>query len=396
MSPDIIVIGGGLAGTALTYALARAGVKVLLLEQGRIGGEASGATMGMALWIGMSSETEIVQAVEGFRRLPRLEDELEADLSYRLLPSLVLAPSEAILAKLRRQADRLQQAGLPARLANPADIAELEPALDCSRIIGALYAEQGHLDGAALTRAYAKAAQRLGAGIREFVSVRGFAVERRRIVAVHTDQATFTPGQVVLAAGAWTRQLAVLAGIDVPVYQLHGQALATAPLAAILNCMLMVARPGGYSDLERRVADSVAAGGSWTNWQDEKEALDTSLVQLRDGRILLGQISRASPRPRLSLRPTAIKRIQQRAARLVPVLADVPIQRSWIAPVSFTPTQEPMLGPLPGCQNLFVCAGFKSILITAPVASETLAQQIVTAGQPRPGRARTGAKILRR
>ena len=396
MSPDIIVIGGGLAGTALTYALARAGVRVLLLEQGRIAGEASGATMGMALWIGMSSEAEIAQVVKGFRRLPRLEDELEVDLSYRLLPSLVLAPSEAILAKLRRQADRLQQSGLPARLVDPADIAELEPALDCSRITGALYAEQGHLDGAALTQAYAKAAQRLGAEILEFITVRGFAWEQRRIVAVHTDQAIFAPGQVVLAAGAWTPQLAALAGVEVPVYQLHGQALATAALAPILNCMLMVARPGGYSDLERRVAASLAAGGRWETWQDEKEALDTSLVQLRDGRILLGQISRASAKPRLSLQAKAIRRIQQEAARLVPVLAEVSIQRSWIAPVSFTPTQEPMLGPIPGCQNLFVCAGFKSILITAPVASDTLAQQIVTAGQPRPGRARTGAKILRR
>jgi glycine/D-amino acid oxidase-like deaminating enzyme len=377
MSPDIIVIGGGLAGTALTYALVRTGARVLLLEQGRIAGEASGATMGMALWIAMSSEAEIAQAVEGFRRLSTLEDELESDLSYRLLPSLVLASSEAIFVKLRRQADRLQQGGLPARLVDPADVAELEPALDCSRITGALYAEQGHLDGTALTQAYAKAAQRLGAEIREFVSVRGFAVERRRIVAVHTDQATFTPGQVVLAAGAWTRQLAALAGVELPVYHLHGQALATAPLASILNCMLMVARPGGYSDLERRVAASLAAGGRWETWQEEKEALDTSLVQLRDGRILLGQISRASPRPRLSLQVKAIRRIQQEAARLVPVLAEVPIQRSWIAPVSFTATQKPMLGPVPNRQNLFVCAGFKSILIMAPAVCEELAQQII-------------------
>ncbi len=381
MLPDVIVIGGGLAGTALTYALAQAGRRVLLLEQGRIAGEASGATMGMALWIGMYSETEMVQAVQGFHRLATLEAELEADLSYRLLPSLLLTPDEAILAKLQLQAERLHRAGLPARMVDLSEIAELEPALDRSRIAGALYAEQGHLDGTALTRAYARAAQRLGAEIREYVSVTGFEIEQAHVVAVRTGSETLSAAQVVLASGAWTRHLAALAGVDLPIYYLHGQALATVPLPLTLNGMLMVACPDGYSALERRVAATLAEGDTtWEGWHDDTEAQDTSMVQLRDGRILLGQITQASPVQRLSLRSAAIERIKHGAARLVPALTDAPIQRSWIAPVAFTPTQEPILGPVSDRSNLFVCAGFKSILITAPIACETLAKQMIANG----------------
>ncbi len=377
MTADIIVIGGGLAGTALTYALARAGADVLLLERGRIAGEASGATMGMALWIGMQTEADIAQAVAGFERLPALADELEADLRYRRLPSLILAPNEAILVKLGHQAERFRQAGLPAKIVDPAEMVHLEPALEPAEIVGALYAEQGHLDGAALTLAYAEAARRLGAKIREYSPIRDFEVEGNRVTALQTEQETLAAGQVVLAAGAWSRALAALIGLELPVYHVHGQAVATVPLSLRLNCMVMVARPDGYSGLERWVATSLAGGGSWEDWDDDSEAVDTSIVQLADGRVLLGQVSRAVPAHRISLDPAAVTQIQAGAGQLVPALADVPLQRSWIAPVSFTPTQQPMLGPVSGWDNLFVCAGFKSILITAPVLCEALVRQIV-------------------
>jgi glycine/D-amino acid oxidase-like deaminating enzyme len=379
MSPDVIVIGGGIGGTALTYALARAGARVMLLERGRIAGEASGATMGMALWISLHAEAELTQAVQGFQRLATLADELEADLSYRLLPSLVLAPDEAALTKLQNQAELLQRAGLPAsQVIGPAEMAELEPALNPHPITGALYAQQAHLDGAALTQAYAKAAQRLGAEIREYASVQGFDRAQGRVIAVQTGQGKLSAGQVVLAAGAWTRSLASLAGVDLPIYYLHGEALATAPLAPTLHGLLMVARPDGYSALERRVAATLANGDTtWERWPAEVEAQDTSLVQLRDGRVLLGQITRAAPAHHLSLRPSALERIKQAAAQLVPALAGAPIQQSWIAPVAFTATQQAMLGPAPGYENLYVCAGFKSALITAPIACEQLARQMV-------------------
>jgi len=72
-----------------------------------------------------------------------------------------------------------------------------------------------------------------------------------------------------------------------------------------------------------------------------------------------------------------ITQIADAAAQLVPALANAPIERSWIAPVPFTPNQQAMLGLIPGSRNLFICAGFKSILTTAPIACQTLARQIV-------------------
>src|SRR3712207_1946911 len=75
-SYDIIVIGGGIAGAALSYALAQAGANTLLIDHAQIAGGASGATMGMALWVNARSERDIGWAAQGFQRLATLEQEL--------------------------------------------------------------------------------------------------------------------------------------------------------------------------------------------------------------------------------------------------------------------------------------------------------------------------------
>ncbi len=378
MSFDVIVIGGGIAGTALTYAPAKAGAAVLLLERGRIAAQASGATMGMALWISLHTDDDLALAVQGIRRLAALSAELEADLSYRLLPALVLAPDEPSLTKLQHHSERLRRIGLPARIVDCTETAALEPLLEPGRYVGALYAEQGHLDPVALTHAYAQSAQRLGADVREYVAVHGFTVERGQVVAVKTRREVFSATHVVLAAGAWTRSLAAQAGFDLPLYHIHGQAVSTASLPLTLSCMLMVARPDGHSALERRVAAALGQSSDWDRWHDDDTGVqDMSMVQLPDGRVLLGQVSRASPSHGMSLCPAAITQIADAAAQLVPALANAPIERSWIAPVPFAPNQQAMLGLIPGSQNLFICAGFKSILTTAPIACQTLARQIV-------------------
>jgi len=139
----------------------------------------------------------------------------------------------------------------------------------------------------------------------------------------------------------------------------------------------MVARVGGHSTLERRVAATLGEAGGWEGWDDAAEAQDVSLVQTVNGQVLMGQISRAMPQIDVPGRSHAAERIWQTAVELVPRLKAGAIQRTWIAPVPFTPNQQPLLGPVSEFSNLQLCAGFKSALITVPLACEALANQIV-------------------
>ena len=188
MTADVIVIGSGIAGAALTYAFAKQGVRVLLLEKGTIASGASSGTMGMALWIGLHHETDLKQAEEGLRRLESLENELDARFDYRLLPSLVLAPDETILDDLRQHCQTLERAGFSVDLVDSIRIRTLEPALRAERFAGALIGRQGHLDAVALTNGYVRAARRLGAQIQEQTPVDHFSIENGRINRVHAGR----------------------------------------------------------------------------------------------------------------------------------------------------------------------------------------------------------------
>ncbi len=376
MSHDVVVIGGGIAGAALTYELARAGAQTLLLDAGAIAGGASGATMGMVLWVTLQSEAELRVAAPGEKRLAALEDELNADLQYRRLPALVLAPDNAALQRLARQVERLRAFGLAAQVIDPAEIATIEPALETQGFAGALHAEQAHIDAVALTRAYLRAAERYGARVLEDRAVIGFEMTHGRITAARTARESFAAERFALAAGAWTRRLAASAGVDLPIYHIHGEAIATLPRPATLRAMVMVASSQGHGALERRVATALAAGATWEQWQDPSEAQDISAVQRADGCVLLGQVSRALPAPRLPVRPAAAERIRQAAEQILPALRDTRIAASWSAPVPFTPDQQPLIGNVPERDNLYVYAGFRSALLTVPATSERLARQI--------------------
>jgi glycine/D-amino acid oxidase-like deaminating enzyme len=376
---DIIVIGGGIAGAALTYELARRGVRPLLIEARAIAGGASGATMGMALWVGFQTDDELATARAGIGRLAELADELDADadLQHRRLPALVLAPDSQTLDALHKQAARFNAAGLTAQIAEADQLAAIEPALNPAPFAGALVAEQDHLDTVALAEAYIRAARRLGATVREHIAISGFELTHGRVTAVRAGHESFAADQVVLAAGAWTRRLAALAGVDAPIYHIHGEAIATAPRPPTLRSMLMLASREGHAALEDRVAEAINAGASWEQWRDDRDARDLSAVQTRDGRVLLGQVSRADPAVSLPFRPAVIAQIHAVAARAIPALADAMIAHGWIAPVPFTADHQPLIGRAPTCEMLYIFAGFRSAVITAPVAASLLAQQLL-------------------
>ena len=77
---DVVVIGGGIAGCATAYNLAKRGVSVVLLEKGEIADEQSGRNWG---WVSqMRSPVEAPLHVLSHQRWATLSDELNADLEW--------------------------------------------------------------------------------------------------------------------------------------------------------------------------------------------------------------------------------------------------------------------------------------------------------------------------
>ena len=134
--PDVIVVGGGVNGTSITYRLAEAGRSVLLLEQRGIASGASGRNGGMT---GSGAPHPTPEGMAGHRireanteLMRRLPDELGVDFDLRLEGSLDVATTEAMFDDLKHAVDALDAAGLKhdSRMLDTYEARQLAPALE--------------------------------------------------------------------------------------------------------------------------------------------------------------------------------------------------------------------------------------------------------------------------
>jgi D-amino-acid dehydrogenase len=224
---DVVVVGGGLIGTALAYELARDGVRTALVDR-HDPGRATDAGAGI-----LSPETVTgvapawrdlaLGAGEHYRTLIGQLRELGApDTGYDRCGVLRLA--------FRECDDELYAASATEILAHDRDaITEVAPDDAATRfpplapIRAALFNRNGaRVDGRRANAALAHAATAHGAELRS-ASVTGFVTRDERVGAVRTDAGELPCGAVVIAGGAWTPALGDALGVQLPVVPVRGQ-----------------------------------------------------------------------------------------------------------------------------------------------------------------------------
>ena len=178
MTPDVLVIGGGLAGCATAYYLAADGVDVTLLEAGDLNTKASGSNAGSLhaqipydpfvkngqAWADVFAPTVglLARSIEMWRALPAL---LGVDLEVSLRGGLLVAATEADLAVLERKAAVERRQGLTLEMLDREELRARAPYLSPAMAGGAFCPDEGKANPFAATPAFAVAAARAGARI---------------------------------------------------------------------------------------------------------------------------------------------------------------------------------------------------------------------------------------
>jgi glycine oxidase len=324
---DVAVIGGGIIGAACARAAARRGLHVLVLEPGPDPAAASPASAGMlAAQIEPTDEVLLGLCV----RSRDLYDQLAADLKDTTgidvgfwrggIASVAFEEAEGDV--LKEHVARQRQAGLRCDWLEPADVHERWPgaAPDCC---GALFApEDGAVDPQALTRALLADARRLGAALHP-VRAEEIRCSGSRVSGVRADGEEIGADRVIVAAGAWSPQLAGLPRA-LTVEPVRGQ-MAMTPWPTQLPPAILYYFHHGY----------VLTRG--------KEAILGSTMEHAgfDG----------------SVTNEGLAQIFRSAVRLLPALRSLPVERTWAGLRPVTPDGRPILGADPDIAGLLYATG---------------------------------------
>jgi glycine/D-amino acid oxidase-like deaminating enzyme len=261
---DIVIIGGGVIGSSIAYHLARAGRSVIVVERGGIAAapSASWASAGGVRRQGRL-RAEIALANESSARWKNLADELDADLEFRAGGNLMLAESEAYATRVAAFVERQHRNGLrEVVLMDRKQVREIVPGIAAQVIAGSYSPGDGHANPVLTTRAFAVAAQRLGAEYWTATSCASLLVGGRRVSGARTSRGDIDAATTVLAAGAWSIKLAAEAGLVLPMRIEALQMISSTPAPAI-SLTPVLSSLGRALSLKQLPAGSFLLGGGW-------------------------------------------------------------------------------------------------------------------------------------
>lgn len=356
---DVLVIGSGVNGSSIAYHLVRRGQRVTVVERNQPATEpaASWASAGGVRRQGRHP-AEAALATEAIERWRTLEDELGADLRYRREGNLRVAETDEEAAQIARFVEQQHANGFTdVRLVDGDEARALVPDLNDRVVAGSYSPQDGHADPAATTRAFAAAAERLGAKYHSNTEVTELIRQGDRINGARTSAGELQAGHTVVAAGAWSDQLLEGVGLRLPIRTVALQMLLTTP-APRGRVRPVMGGPGYQLSLKQLPTGEFLLGGGWAG----KPTTDRRTYELLE---------------------ESVAGNWAHACRLIPLLNDLEIARRWCGLEALSIDEIPFIGPIPGLDGLTVAAGFSGHgFAISPAVGRTVADQIL--GDPVP------------
>jgi D-amino-acid dehydrogenase len=362
---DVVVIGGGIIGTAAAAFLSEAGVRVTLVEREGLASGASGANSGVIqhpfdpILAGLYHETiglyrDLAAAESGFRL-----GEVPTGLLYVSADGAAVGLVDRSLAEAFPELDREVVTGAALERLEPA----LAPGLWACRVGMGFPVQPG-----ASTYAYATLAERRGASVR---LGRSAQLDRRGdgVAGVLVDGQPLACDAVLVAAGPWSPDLIDPTGRWAPIHPRWG-VVVEAQLANGPTHVLEEAEIGAVIGTQPVDAEVTEAVGPVDG---DAELVDFSLVPGSGVDSVGSTFLVREPDP-----AAWVERILTRAATFVPAVADAPIRgtRSCARPQSTD--GRPLVGRVPGVRGLFLCSGHGAWGIsTGPASARLIVDEIL-------------------
>ncbi|MEO6822797.1 MAG: FAD-dependent oxidoreductase [Candidatus Nanopelagicales bacterium] len=362
----VVVIGGGVIGTSVTYHLAHLGWDVVLLERDRLTSGTTWHAAGLMVTFGSTSQTSTEMRKYTADLYAALEAETGQSTGFRPVGFIEVATEPDRLEEYRRVSAFNRLCGVDVQEIGPSEVAKLFPIARTDDILAGFYvAADGRANPVDVTMALAKGARQVGAQIIEGVAAQEVLTHDGTVVGVRTTLGDIETDYVVNCAGMWARQLGERSGVTIPLQAAEHYYLITEPIAGIDPQWPVLEDPASYG-YYREEGGGLMLGlfeGAAAPWHVDAIPETFSFGELPPDWDRMGPY------------------LEQAMAR-VPVSAEVGVRKFFCGPESFTPDMAPIVGEAPEVRNYFVAAGLNSVgILTGGGIGRAVAQWIVD-GRP--------------
>jgi glycine/D-amino acid oxidase-like deaminating enzyme len=333
----IVIIGGGVIGACLAHELACAGEDVLVVERDDANLQASGANAGslhvqlLSFDFDAGTAADVSPAAATLRLGPRsvalwreLAHACGEDFEIRCNGGLMVADTPDALKFLVAKAALERRFGIDNQIVGASELRSLAPALS-ERLVGAEYAPQeGKINPARATYAVLNQALRHGARFIRGANVTALNAEAHGW-SMETSRCRIRAGRVVNASGPWSRDIARLVGIDLPVFSAPLQMIVTEPAPHLLTHL--VAHAGRHLSLKQAANGGLVIGGAWTAAYEEARRFISVTRPSIEGNLWVAQ-------------------------QVLPQLAGLHVLRAWAA-MNVDIDGAPIIGAVPGLRGFY-------------------------------------------
>ncbi|MFI6575886.1 NAD(P)/FAD-dependent oxidoreductase [Nocardiopsis sp. NPDC050513] len=232
-SAEAVVVGGGIMGASIAHHLAEAGVTdVVVVERDRVASGSSGKPVG-GVRAQFSDPVNVALGARSLEAFARLRETTGADISMERVGYLFLLRDPEDVPRFERNVALQNELGVPTRMVSAAEARRLCPYATGEGILGAAFSpDDGHARPAEAAWGFLRTAASRGVRLFENTAVLDITTTGAGdIRGVVTDRGTVRTSAVIVAAGAWSKQVGAMAGVDLPVEPLRRQIAITRPLS---------------------------------------------------------------------------------------------------------------------------------------------------------------------
>lgn len=376
---DVVVIGAGIVGVSAAYWLARAGMKVVLLEKGSIGAEQSSRNWG---WCRQQNRDarELPLSTRSLALWEDMTADIGESLGFRRCGLLYLTNNQAELDGWARWGKFARSEGVDTRMLNATEAAQRGKATQQKWLGGVWSPTDGIADPALAAPIIAKGVRKHGGHVIQNCAARGVELSGGAVCSVVTERGTIRTPQIVMASGVWARSFLHQVGINLPQSSVRSSILSVKPGVSGLpdalhtqDSSITKRGDGGYTlaisgngrvdptpgMLKNATQFLPMFARRWRqlspgDFQAWKYGFDTNNTWKLD------QVTPMEKTRILDPRPVAktIHETLRNARSLLPALKNAHIQAEWAGYIDSTPDGVPVIDPESGVPGLFIAAGF--------------------------------------